>query len=79
MVRSKAEEKATHRFQMIAPLLDEKLDSQELNKLRTQICERHGVSERTVRRYVSQFRDLGYEGLKQKPYRTIPGNCRTMY
>ncbi len=34
MARTKAEEKATHRFQMIAPLLDEKLDSQELNKLR---------------------------------------------
>lgn len=68
---NKAEEKATHRFQMIAPLLEE-LDVQESTRLRKQISERNGLSERTIRRYVAQFRREGYEGLKQKPYRTVP-------
>ena len=72
MARTKAEELATQRFQMIAPLLNEKLDPQELKKLREQICERNGLSERTVRRYVAQFKKEGFEGLKQKPYRSVP-------
>ncbi|MBW6065486.1 helix-turn-helix domain-containing protein, partial [Planococcus sp. CP5-4] len=72
MARTKAEELATQRFQLIAPLLNEKLDPQELRKLREQICEKNGLSERTLRRYVALFKKEGFEGLKQKPYRTVP-------
>ena len=72
MGRTKAEEKATNRFQMIAPLLDEELDKQERGRLIKQICLRHGLSERTIRRYISQFKEKGFEGLKQKPYRSVP-------
>jgi len=76
MARTKADELATQRFQIIAPLLDGKLDAQELKKLREQICQRNGLSERTIRRYVAQFKKEGFEGLKQKPYRSVPGESQ---
>ncbi|TYR72433.1 helix-turn-helix domain-containing protein, partial [Rossellomorea vietnamensis] len=57
MDRTKADEKATNRFQMIAPLLDEELDKQGRGRLIKQICLRHGLSERTIRRYISQFKE----------------------
>ncbi|TDQ32143.1 helix-turn-helix domain-containing protein [Aureibacillus halotolerans] len=72
MGRTKAEEKATNRFQMIAPLLNEELDNQERGRLLKQICVQHGLSVRTLRRYLSQFKENGFEELKQKPYRSVP-------
>ncbi|TDQ31883.1 helix-turn-helix domain-containing protein, partial [Aureibacillus halotolerans] len=72
MGRTKAEEKATNRFQMIVPLLNEELDNQERGRLIKQICLNHGLSARTIRRYLSQFKENGFEGLKQKPYRSAP-------
>ena len=72
MGRTKADEKATNRFQMIAPLLNEELDQQERGRLLKQVASHHGLSERTIRRYLSQFKTEGFEGLKQKQYRSIP-------
>lgn len=72
MGRTKADEKATNRFQMIAPLLNEELDQQERARLLKKVARHHGLSERTIRRYLNQFRADGFEGLKQKPYRTVP-------
>lgn len=69
MNRRQIEEKATYRYQLIAPLLQEGLDPQKSKQLRMTISKECGLSERTLRRYVTQFRKDGFEGLKQKAYR----------
>lgn len=69
MNRRKTEELATSRYQLIAPLLEEGLDPQKARQVRMAISSQCGLSERTLRRYVSQFREQGFEGLKQKPHR----------
>ncbi|NJP38650.1 DDE-type integrase/transposase/recombinase [Alkalicoccus luteus] len=66
-----AVEQATNRFQLIAPLLEEALDKQERAALLHQLSQRHGVSERTIRRYLAQFHKEGFEGLKPKAYRPV--------
>lgn len=69
MNRRKVDEQATNRYQLIAPLLEEGLDPQKARQLRMTISRQCGLSERTLRRYVAQFRKEGFEGLKQKAYR----------
>lgn len=64
--KKKAEETAVQRFQLIAPLLSEGLDPGKSKKLREEICQSTGLSERTIRRYVEQFRNEGFTGLKPK-------------
>lgn len=64
--QKKAEEVAVQRFQLISPLLAEGLDAGKAAQLKTQICQTSGLSERTIRRYLSQYRDEGFEGLKPK-------------
>lgn len=62
----KAEETAAERMQLISPLLAEGLDAGKARKIKADICERAGVSERTIRRYLSRYRNEGFEGLKPK-------------
>jgi len=62
----KVEETAVQRFQLIAPLLEEGLDAGKAKQLKDQICKTSGLSERTIRRYLSQFRIEGFGGLKPK-------------
>jgi transposase InsO family protein len=62
----KAEEVAVQRFQLISPLLTEGLDAGKAAELKAQICQASGFSERTIRRYLSQYRVEGFEGLKPK-------------
>jgi len=62
----KAEEVAVQRFQLISPLLAEDLDAGKAMQLKVQICQTSGLSERTIRRYISQYRAEGFEGLKPK-------------
>jgi len=64
--QKKAEEMAVQRFQLIAPLLEEGLDAGKAKELKTQLCKMSGLSERTIRRYVTQYRKEGFEGLKPK-------------
>lgn len=64
--QKRAEEVAVQRFQLISPLLAEGLDAGKAAQLKTQICQISGLSERTIRRYLSQFRSEGFEGLKPK-------------
>ncbi len=62
--RNKAEEIAAQRMQWIAPLLSEGLDAAQARALRARICEHHGISERTLRRYLANYRQQGFAGLK---------------
>ena len=64
--QQKAEEIASQRVQWLAPLLVEGLDAAQAQQLKAQICAQTGLSERTVRRYVAQYRHHGFEGLKPK-------------
>src|SRR3954468_734558 len=62
----KAEEIAAQRFQLIAPLLAEGLDTGKAKELKNHICKTSGLSERTIRRYLTQYRNENFEGLKPK-------------
>ncbi len=62
----KAEEIAAQRMQLLSPLLAKDLDLAKARKLKTEICAQTGISERTLRRYLAQYRKTGFGGLKPK-------------
>ncbi|AEP00048.1 DDE-type integrase/transposase/recombinase [Weizmannia coagulans] len=66
MDHKKADEMAAQRFQLISPLLADGLDAGKAKELKEQICKASGLSERTIRRYLTQFRKEGFSGLKPK-------------
>lgn len=58
---------AVQRFQLLSPLLAEGLDRAKAAKIKAQICKETGLSERTLRRYLAEYRRHGFGGLKPKP------------
>ncbi|GAB3796993.1 hypothetical protein GCM10028868_17650 [Virgibacillus kimchii] len=64
--QKKAQEIAAERVQLLSPLLADGLDAAKARQIRRQICEASGLSERTIRRYLAQYRQAGFEGLKPK-------------
>jgi putative transposase len=64
--QKKAEEIASLRVQLLSPLLAEGLDSAKAQALKKQICEQHGLSDRTLRRYLAKYRKEGFSGLRPK-------------
>src|SRR5450830_705450 len=64
--QKKAEEIATQRMQLLSPLLAEDLDPARVRQIKTQIQEQTGISERTLRRYLAQYRGEGFGGLRPK-------------
>lgn len=60
----KSEELAVQKFQLISPLLAEGMDAGKAKELKDQIAKSNGISERTIRRYLAQFRKEGFGGLK---------------
>ena len=64
--RKKAEEIAEQRVQLLSPLLIDNLDAAQAKQIKYRICEQAGISERTLRRYLAQFRVEGFGGLKPK-------------
>ncbi|KLU63765.1 integrase core domain protein [Desulfosporosinus acididurans] len=64
--QKKAEEIAAARVQLLSPLLAEGLDPAKLRELKYQICLTHGISERTIRRYLEVYQQKGFDGLKPK-------------
>ncbi len=62
----KKEETASERFQLIAPLLSVDLDPARTGQIKKDICEKYGISDRTLRRYLACYRERGLEGLKPK-------------
>ena len=73
------EQEALHRYQMIAPLMDESLDPAKRTRMRNDIAARNGVSERSLRRYEDAYREGGFQGLKpkarsSKPSKRLPKN-----
>lgn len=64
--RKKAEAIAEQRMQLLSPLLAEGLDPAKARQIKMRICEQTGLSERTLRRYLSQYKTGGFSGLKPK-------------
>lgn len=62
----KAEEIAALRVQLLSPLLEEGLDPAKARQIRTRICEETGLSDRSIRRYITQYREDGFNGLRPK-------------
>lgn len=60
------EDTAAKRMQLITPLLDPALDHQQLVELKKQICQREGISYRTISRYLDAYLADGFQGLKPK-------------
>ncbi|QHA01050.1 DDE-type integrase/transposase/recombinase [Dehalobacter restrictus] len=64
--QKKAEDIAGKRVQVILPLLEAGLDPSLAREKRTRICQDYGLSERTLRRYLAEYREQGFTGLKPK-------------
>jgi putative transposase len=64
--QKKAEAIAEQRMQLLSPLLTEGLDPAKARQIKMKICEQTGLSERTLRRYLSQYKADGFSGLKPK-------------
>jgi len=64
--QKKAEEIATLRVQLLLPLLAGGLDQAKEREIRKRICEENGISDRTLRRYLEKYRNLGFTGLRPK-------------
>lgn len=58
-----AEAMAAQRFQLVAPLLDPNQDAAKALALRAQIAQQAGLSERTLRRYLTRYQEGGFLGL----------------
>ena len=61
--KEKAQEIATQRAILLAPLLSHDLDKGQIRVLKEQICREAGISERTLRRYLSSYQQKGFPGL----------------
>lgn len=64
--QKKAEDVATERMQLLAPLLAEGLDKAKAKQIKDGICKQTGLSERTLRRYLEKYQQEGFIGLKPK-------------
>jgi len=59
----KAEEIAQARIEIISPLLEEGIDKGKRKQMIASQCQKYGISERTVIRYLENYQKEGYKGL----------------
>jgi len=64
MERQNKIQTSVERFEMIAPLLSDGLCAAEKRRIRLEVMEKHGISERTLRRYLESYHKDGLEGLE---------------
>ncbi|WHH61614.1 DDE-type integrase/transposase/recombinase [Petroclostridium sp. X23] len=62
----RSEEIAANRLKLITPLLDTALDKDKRQQMKEELCFQTGFSERTIRRYLQDYNEKGFEGLKPK-------------
>ena len=72
-----AREEGLRRYQIIVPLLAEGLAECEKRQIRWLICDREGLSRRTLRRYVAAFKLQGFDGLLPRE-RKDKGTCKAI-
>ena len=58
------EQQAFERYALIAPLLDETIDSAKRSQLRKELASKAELSERTLYRYEAAYHEKGFAGLK---------------
>ena len=68
-------EKLLKRYETFAPLLNENLDAFERRRLRAQILESSGLSERQLRRHIQRYKEEGWRSLEDAP-RSDKGRLR---
>ena len=56
-------ESGLRKYEVIAPLLNDDLEPAQKRRLRKEIVEKHGITERTLRRYLQKYSEKGYDGL----------------
>lgn len=56
-------EEGLRRYRIIVPLLDESLAECEKRQIRRMVCTQEGISERSLRRYVANYKQQGFDGL----------------
>ena len=70
MVNQQArEETALKRHEIISPILwalNDGADPWKIKQLKDVVCEKHGISERTLRRWLTSYESDNYAGLKPK-------------
>lgn len=85
-------EKALFRFSLIAPLIhcDDPRERQRLmrlishKELEIPHSDKHTITEKTLKNYLKQYQEHGFEGLKRQPRkdrhisRTVPGELETL-
>ena len=64
--REQAEALAEQRLTTLLPLLETGLDAAKQSRLKQQICQQTGLSERTLRRHLARYRSEGFSGLKPR-------------
>lgn len=70
-------EEALRRYRIIAPLLEEGLAECEKSQIRRLIRSREGLSGRTLRRYVADFKRGGFDALLPRE-RKDKGSCKAI-
>jgi putative transposase len=70
-------EEGLRRYQIIVPLLEEGLVECEKRQVRRLICDREGLSGRTLRRWVAVFKKQGFDGLLPRD-RKDKGSCKSI-
>jgi transposase InsO family protein len=70
-------DKLIKRYETFAPLLNENIDAFERRRLRAQILEASGLSERQLRRYIQRYKEKGYRSLADVP-RSDKGSLRAI-
>jgi transposase InsO family protein len=70
-------EEGLRRYQIIVPLLEEGLAECEKRQVRRLICDREGLSGRTLRRWVAAFKGQGFDGLLPRE-RKDKGTCKAI-
>jgi transposase InsO family protein len=73
-----SEETALNRFKIISPILtsaEEGTDEAKLLQLKKSICIQHGISDRTLRRWLNRYKQNGFCGLKPTNRKTSGPNA----
>jgi transposase InsO family protein len=70
-------EEGLKRYRIIVPLLDKSLAECEKRQIRRLICTQEDLSERTLRRYVADFKRQGFDGLLPRE-RKDKGLCKSI-
>jgi len=65
------------KFEIIAPLLSCGLEPAAKRRLKNEIMARHGIAGRTLRRYLQQYREQGYDGMI-RPKRQDEGTSKAI-